>query len=87
MENIKYTVRFPEGSIVVCAKNQSEAEILAKAEAIKKGWNYKNFNIVKPKLTHIDIYIDWSNFTPEEDIQFRMLLSKGRYTRDDYENK
>lgn len=36
----KYTFDFLGKKIVVVAQNEQEAEILAKAEAIKNGWNY-----------------------------------------------
>ena len=75
MKETKYTIRFAAGTLVVYAHNEAEAKILAQAEAIKKGWDYR---IVKPKVTHIDTYIDWNNLTPDEDIQLRMLLSKAQ---------
>ena len=75
MKETKYTIRFAAGTLVVYARSEAEAKILAQAEAIKKGWDYK---IIKPKITHLDCYIDWSNLTADEDIQLRELLSKAR---------
>lgn len=34
-----YTIKFLDGEITLKAMNEMEAEILARAEAIKKGWN------------------------------------------------
>lgn len=36
-----YTFRFDGGKITVEAESEDEAKILAQAEAIKKGWDYK----------------------------------------------
>ena len=36
----RYTFNFKDGPITVCAINLDEAEICAKAEAIRKGWDY-----------------------------------------------
>mgnify|MGYP005607065759 CR=1 FL=1 len=44
MKLTKYTFRFLGGEISVRAFNKNEAEILAKAEAIKKGWDYTILN-------------------------------------------
>ena len=41
MKFSKYTFHFKGGPITVSALNYEEAKILAKAEAIKKGWNYR----------------------------------------------
>lgn len=40
MKPYKYTFTFCGGKITVYAMNYEQAEILAKAEAIKKAWNY-----------------------------------------------
>lgn len=40
MNFTKYTFDFLGKKITVYAINKKEAEILAMAEAIKKGWNY-----------------------------------------------
>lgn len=40
MKLTKYTFDFLGRKITVLATNKQEAEILAMAKAIKKGWNY-----------------------------------------------
>lgn len=40
MKFTKYTFKFLGGEISVTALNREQAEILAKAEAIKNGWDY-----------------------------------------------
>lgn len=40
MRKYKFTFKFKGGEISVWAFNKTEAEILAKAEAINKGWDY-----------------------------------------------
>lgn len=39
-----FTFKFLGGKITVKAMNEEQAEILAKAEAIKKGWDYTIIN-------------------------------------------
>ena len=41
MKFTSYTFHFKGGSITVQALNETEAKILAQAEAIKRGWDYK----------------------------------------------
>lgn len=40
MKETKYTFKFKGGEITVWALGKEQAEILAKSEAIKKGWDY-----------------------------------------------
>lgn len=40
MKLTNFTFKFKGGEITVRAFNKQEAEILAKAEAIKRGWDY-----------------------------------------------
>ena len=40
MRRYRFTFKFKGGAISVWAFNRQEAEILAKAEAIKRGWYY-----------------------------------------------
>lgn len=40
MKKYKFTFKFTGGEITVLAFNYGEAEILAKAKAIKKCWDY-----------------------------------------------
>lgn len=41
MKHTKYSIRFLSGVIDVWAMNYEQAKILAQAEAINRGWNYK----------------------------------------------
>ena len=41
MQPTKYIFNFKGGPITVRAFNEKEARILAQAEAIKRGWDYK----------------------------------------------
>lgn len=41
MKHRRFTFMFNGGQITVRAFNEQQAEILAQAEAIRKGWNYK----------------------------------------------
>ena len=70
-----YQFQFSSGVIEVAALNKKEAEILAKAEAIKRGWNY---GLLKDTVSRLDVLINWANFTEDEDVQFRRLLDKAR---------
>lgn len=47
MKHTEYTFNFKGGPITVWALGYEEAEILAKAEAIKRGWDYE---IIKPNM-------------------------------------
>lgn len=40
MRRYRFTFKFKGGEITVWAFNRQEAEILAKAEAISRGWDY-----------------------------------------------
>ncbi len=71
----KFTFRFARGTIEVSAFDVDEAKTIAKSEAIKKGWYY---GVLKYKVVRLDELINFGNFTPEEEIQFRQLLSKAR---------
>jgi hypothetical protein len=44
MNFTKFIFKFLGGEITVYAMNKEQAEILAKAEAIKRGWNYTILN-------------------------------------------
>ena len=71
----KFTFRFARGTIEVFAFDVEEAKTVAKSEAIKRGWYY---GVLKHKVVRLDELINLGNFTPEEEIQFRQLLSKAR---------
>ena len=73
MKPTKYTFNFKGGPITVWAMGKEQAEILAKAEAIKKGWNYE---IIKPNIEHLDMDIDWNALTEEEQTILHKLLTK-----------
>ncbi len=75
MNPTKYTFRFAGGNISVYAFNKAEAEILAKAEAIKKGWDYK---ILRENVQHVHLFIDWARLTEEEEMTLRHLLTKAQ---------
>lgn len=75
MKETKYTIRFAAGSIVIYARNETEAKILAQAEAIKKGWDYR---IILPQVDRLDLYIDWAKLNTEEKAVLRKLLSKAQ---------
>lgn len=70
-----YQFRFANGTIEVSALNEAEAEILAKAEAIKKGWDYQ---IIKHNTQRLNFLIDWCKLSDEESVQLRRLLLKAR---------
>ena len=51
MKTKPFTFYFASGSITVCAFDYEEAKILAQAEAIKKGWDYKTLSKEPTRLT------------------------------------
>lgn len=73
MNKKEYTFRFKGGAIKVWAFNKEQAEILAKAEAINKGWNYE---ILNHDIEHYYMVIDWTFLTQDEEILLRDLLEK-----------
>lgn len=73
MKHFPFTFHFKGGLITVCAFGYEEAEILAKAEAIRRGWSYE---IVKPNIEHLNMDIDWNALTEEEQTILHSLLSK-----------
>lgn len=79
-----YQFRFASGTIEVYALNETEAEILAQAEAIKRGWDYK---IIKHNMQQINLLIDWCKLSDEESMQLRRLLLKARATDSSEEEK
>ena len=72
-----YKFKFASGTIEMPAFNETEAEILAKAEAIKRGWDYK---IVKEEVQRLDFFMDWCKLTKEEQRELRRLLTKAQVT-------
>jgi hypothetical protein len=77
MKFTKYRFRFANGVIEKEAFNETEAEILAKAEAIQRGWDYK---IIKENVQRLNYFIDWCKLTEEETHEFRRLLTKAQAT-------
>ena len=73
MKPTRYTFNFKNGPITVWAMGREEAEILAKAEAIRKCWDYE---IIKPNIEHLNMDIDWNALTEKEQITLHSLLSK-----------
>lgn len=68
---------FKGGPLIVWAFNEEEARILAKAEAIKKGWD--STLIPQPQLSKLDMVINLANLTAEEQVQLYSLLTKANY--------
>lgn len=77
MKNRKFKFYFKGGPITVWAFNEEDARILARAEAIKKGWD--STLIPKPELKKLDIIINWSQLTDDEQGQLYTLLCKAKY--------
>lgn len=73
MKHFPFTFHFKGGPITVWALGYEEAEILAKAEAIRRGWSYE---IVKPNIEHLNMDIDWNALTEDEQTTLHSLLSK-----------
>lgn len=73
MKETQYTFNFKGGPITVWAMGKEQAEILAKAEAIRNGWDYK---IIEANIEHLNMNIDWNALTEEEQITLHRLLSK-----------
>lgn len=74
MKRESFTFYFKSGAITAMAFTESNAQILAQAEAIKRGWDPTI--IAKPTLEHIDMLIDVNRLTPEEYQQLNSLLTK-----------
>ena len=75
MKLTKYTFSFASGDITVHALNATEAEILAKAEAIRKGWDYK---IIRTDIQRLNTFIDWARLTDDEAGTLQFLLEKAQ---------
>jgi hypothetical protein len=73
MKHFPFTFHFKDGPITVWAFGYEEAEILAKAEAIRRGWSYE---IIKPNIEHLNMDIDWNALTEEEQAILHKLLTK-----------
>lgn len=73
MKESAFTFNFKGGPITVYAFHYEQAEILAKAKAIRRGWSYE---IVKPNIEHLNMNIDWNALTEDEQITLHNLLTK-----------
>ena len=56
MRKKKFKVFFSSGDVIVSAFNEKEAKILARAQAIENGWEYKVF-----KITEIQKWLEHLN--------------------------
>ena len=77
MKTTTYTFYFKGGPITVPAMNEEDAQILAQAEAIKKGWDKTIVN--KARLQKLDVVIDWNKLNSDERIMLNSLLCKANY--------
>lgn len=68
---------FKGGPIIVWAFNEEDARILARAEAIKKGWD--STIIPKPDIDKLNMVVNWKQLTGDEQIQLHALLCKAKY--------
>ena len=46
MKLTRFKFKFAAGEIEICAMNQEEATILAQAEAINRGWDYRKIEYI-----------------------------------------
>lgn len=71
---------FKGGPIIVWAFNYQDAEILAKAEAIKKGWD--STIMPKPDIDKLNLTINWNQLTEDEALELHRLLRKANYEKE-----
>ena len=77
MKQRKFKFYFKGGPIIAWAFNKEDAEILARAEAIKKGWD--STLIPQPQLEPLNMVINWEQLTEDEQGQLYTLLCKAKY--------
>lgn len=77
MKQRKFTFYFKGGPITVWAFNEEDARILARAEAIKKGWDSTVMS--RPTLEKLDMVINWKQLNDGEQVQLHTLLCKAKY--------
>ena len=77
MKQREFKFWFKRGPITVWALNEEDARILARAEAIKKGWD--STLIARPKLEKLNMVINWKQLTDDEQGQLYTLLCKAKY--------
>lgn len=71
---------FKGGPIIVQAFNEEDAAILARAEAIKKGWD--SIIIPKPNIDKLNLTINWNQLDTDEAIELHRLLRKANYEKE-----
>lgn len=71
---------FKGGPIIVWAFNYQDAEILAKAEAIKKGWD--STIIPTPDIDKLNLTINWNQLDADEALELHRLLCKANYEKE-----
>ena len=77
MKTRSFKFWFKGGPIIVWAFNEEDARILARAEAIKKGWD--STLISQPRLEKLDMVINWDQLNTQEEAQLWSLLRKANY--------
>jgi hypothetical protein len=70
---------FKGGPIIVWAFNEEDARILARAEAIKKGWD--STIIPKPNIEKLNLTINWNQLDSDEVLELHRLLCKANYEK------
>lgn len=80
MKHRKFKFYFKGGPIIVWAFNYQDAEILAKAEAIKKGWD--STIMPKPDIKKLNLTINWNQLDTDEALELHRLLRKANYEKE-----
>jgi hypothetical protein len=80
MKTRSFKFWFKGGPIIVWAFNEEDAEILAKAEAIKKGWD--STIIPKPNIEKLNLTINWNQLDSDEALELHRLLCKANYEKE-----
>ena len=77
MKTRSFKFWFKGGPIIVWAFNYQDAEILAKAEAIKKGWD--STIMPAPDIETLNLTINWNQLDTDEALELHRLLRKANY--------
>lgn len=80
MKKRAFRFYFKGGPITVQAFNEEDACILARAEAIKKGWD--STTIPKPDIDKLNLTINWNQLTTDEALELHRLLRKANYEKE-----
>ena len=80
MNKRSFKFYFKGGPIIVWAFNYEDAKILAKAEAIKKGWD--STLIPKPDIEKLNLTINWNQLDTDEALELHRLLRKANYKKE-----